>query len=240
MQLKEFFRRKIIVTGIILCTLVVIVYLFRVPVWEILKNSYSVLTDREQIKAFITSFGAGAPFVFIIIQILQILFAPVPGEATGFIGGYLFGVTKGFVYSSIGLSAGSLLNFMVGRFLGKKYVRKLIPIHYFDRFDTFLKHQGIVVIIIFFIFPGFPKDYLCFFLGLTTLPLKVFIILASIGRMPGTLILCFQGAYLFEKNYIVAAILAAICIVCALAAYRYRDNLYRWVDKFNHQNKKNP
>lgn len=238
MSVKEIFCKKFILALIILSVLIILLYYFHQPLWKTVCHIYSVLTDREQIKTFITSFGAGAPVVFIIIQILQVLFAPVPGEATGFIGGFLFGVINGFIYSSIGLTIGSLLNFLIGRILGKKYVRKLLPIQYLEKFESYLKHQGIVVIFIFFVFPGFPKDYLCLFLGLTSLPFKVFFILAFIGRMPGTLMLCFQGAYLYEQNYIILGILIVICVVCTFIVYRYRDNVYKWVDKLNHQNEK--
>ena len=103
------------------------------------------------------------------IQILQVIFAPVPGEATGFIGGYLFGTIKGFLYSSIALTIGSWINFAIGRFFGERYVRKLIPPAKFEKFDRILKHQGVIIIFFLFVFPGFPKDYLCLFLGLSTL-----------------------------------------------------------------------
>ncbi len=59
---------------------------------------YDIFTDREKIKALVASFGAAAPAAFILVQILQVIFAPVPGEATGFIGGYLFGAAKGFIF----------------------------------------------------------------------------------------------------------------------------------------------
>ena len=78
--------------------------------------------------------------------------APVPGEATGFIGGYLFGILPGFIYSSIGLTAGSWLNFTIGRQLGVRFVRKMIPQDKFDRFDTLLRRQGVIVIFILFVF----------------------------------------------------------------------------------------
>jgi len=100
---------------------------YRSIIWETIQNTYVLFSDREKSKAFISSFGMGAPVIFILFQILQVLFAPVPGEASGFIGGYIFGTFQGFVYSSIGLSVGSWINFLIGRLLGKHYVRKLIP-----------------------------------------------------------------------------------------------------------------
>ena len=222
-----------IITVIVVCVLVVLGYLYRIPLWEKTTYYYDIFTDREQIKVFVTSFGTGAPVVFIIIQILQVLLAPFPGEATGFIGGFLFGATKGFFYSSIGLTVGSLINFTIGRFLGKRFVRKLIPPAKLERMDNIVKRQGVIVLFGLFVFPGFPKDYLCLFLGLSAIPLKVFILLTAIGRMPGTLMLSLQGSYIFEQRYGWFVLILSVCLVLMFFAYRYREGLYNWIDKFN-------
>ncbi|UCF89809.1 MAG: TVP38/TMEM64 family protein [Desulfobacterales bacterium] len=206
---------------------------YRGPLMEKLFDFYHLISDREQIRAFVASCGAGAPFVFMGIQILQVLLAPVPGEATGFIGGYLFGTVKGFILSSLGLAIGSWINFSIGRFLGKRFVRKLIPARRFARYDAMLKRQGVIVIFFLFVFPGFPKDYFCLFLGLSTLSFKVFIFLAALGRMPGTFMLSLQGSMLFEKNYIVLVVIAVIFGILAFLAYRYREAVYVWIEKFN-------
>jgi uncharacterized membrane protein YdjX (TVP38/TMEM64 family) len=171
--------------------------------------------------------------VFIGVQIAQVIAAPVPGEATGFIGGYLFGTVQGFIYSSIGLTTGSLINFGIGRFLGERFVRRLIPEEKFKRIDRLVNRQGVIAVFFMFVIPGFPKDYLSLALGLTTLPLKVFAILACIGRMPGTLLLSLKGASLYDQNYALLAIVAVACLVLVLLAYRYRETLYRWVEGMN-------
>ncbi len=194
---------------------------------------YHILTDREGIKAFLVSCGAGAPFVFIGFQILQVVFAPVPGELSGFVGGYLFGTSLGFIYSSVGLAAGSAINFWIGRKLGYRYVRRIVPKAKLEKFDTFISHQGIFVLLILFIFPGFPKDYLCFLLGVTTLPFKLFILLAGFGRMPGTLMLSLQGEFLFEKNYAVFGGVLLIGLLVVVLAIRYRKAVYQWADAIN-------
>ena len=222
-----------IIAGVVVCILVVVGYLYRIPLWEKVSVYYDIFTDREQTKAFIASFGTGAPVVFILIQMLQVLLAPFPGEATGFIGGFLFGATKGFLYSSIGLTVGSLINFIIGRFLGKRFVRKLIPPAQLERMDNLVRHQGVIVLFGLFVFPGFPKDYLCLFLGLSAIPLKIFILLTAIGRMPGTLMLSLQGSYVFEQSYGWFALIVSVCLVLIFLAYRYREGLYRWIEKFN-------
>jgi len=194
---------------------------------------YFILTDREGIKAFIESCGPAAPFVFIGFQILQVIFAPAPGEISGFVGGYLFGATPGFVYSSIGLTVGSAINFGIGRFLGYRFIRRMMPKAKLEKFDRFISHQGVFVLLPLFIFPGFPKDYLCLFLGGTSLPFKIFILLAGFGRMPGTLLLSLQGEFLFSRNYWILGITGLICMFVVWIAIRYRKEIYDRIEQMN-------
>ncbi len=224
-----------IVLGLLAAVAIALTIRFHTDIWQTVVDGYHLLSDRQRVRQFISSFGMGAPLVFIGIQILQVIFAPVPGEATGFIGGYLFGTVKGFLYSSTALAIGSWINFSIGRFLGERFVRRMIPADKFAKFDGLLKRQGVIVLFVLFVFPGFPKDYLCLVLGLSTLPLKVFLLIAAVGRMPGTFMLSLQGEFLFEQNYVVLAVVAGLCAIAAFLAIRYRQSIYRWVERFNHQ-----
>jgi uncharacterized membrane protein YdjX (TVP38/TMEM64 family) len=194
---------------------------------------YALLTDREGMRAAVESWGWAAPLMLIGIQIVQVIAAPIPGEATGFIGGYLFGTLPGFIYSSIGLTIGSLINFGIGRMLGERFVRRLVPPERFRRLDRIVNRQGVIALFIMFVIPGFPKDYLSLALGLSTLPVKLFALLTCVGRMPGTLMLSLQGAALYDQSYGLLAVVAVACLALILLAYRYREALYRWVEKMN-------
>lgn len=208
-------------------------YYFRIPIWNMAIHTYDVMTDRQAIQSYILSWGMAAPIVFTGIQIFQVVLAPIPGEATGFIGGYLFGALNGFLYSSVGLTVGSLINFGIGRLLGKRFIRKLIPASQLEQLDRLVHRQGAIVLFICFLFPGFPKDYLCLFLGISDIPFKLFIVMATFGRMPGTLALSVQGASLYEKEYVLTTVITVFCIVSAYLSYRYRENLYTWLEKLN-------
>ncbi len=203
----------------------------RVTMW------YGLIKDPEQVRTLLRGWGPiGAPMAFISIQILQVIFAPFPGEASGFVGGYVFGTLPGFVYSSIGLTTGSLINFILARILGRRYVRKWVPAHYLSRFDALAKRQGAIVFFLFFVVPGFPKDYLCIFLGLTNLSARVFILMAAIGRMPGTLMLSLQGAQVFHKDYPTLILLMALSLAFLIPAYCFRERIYAWIDRLNPAN----
>lgn len=219
---------------ILVCVLLPFGYLYSTFLWEKGLQLYRFLIDREKVATFIDSFGPVAPIALIGIQFLQVLFAPLPGEATGgFIGGYLFGAGEGFVYSTLGLTAGSMLAFAIGRFLGKRFVRRLIPEDQLGKLDNLVKHQGIFLLFLMFIIPGFPKDYLCLFLGVTAIPFRAFIIIATIGRLPGTFVWCLQGEFAYDQHYGLLALILIPFIGLGLLAYRYREGLYRWVERIN-------
>jgi uncharacterized membrane protein YdjX (TVP38/TMEM64 family) len=202
-------------------------------IWAELRRGYGRVSDREWIRATIASYGRAAPLVFIGLQIGQVVAAPVPGEVTGLIGGYLFGTLPGFLYSSIGLTVGSLINFGIGRVLGERFVRRMIPAEKVSRIDRLVNRQGIIALFIMFVIPGFPKDYLCLGLGLTALPLKAFALVAGLGRMPGTLMLSLQGASLYQQDYVLLVIVTGASLFAVALAYRFRERLYLWVEKMN-------
>ena len=51
--------------------------------------------------------------------------------------------------------------------------------------------------------------------------------------MPGTLMLSLQGAAMFEKMYGLFAAVLAVCLTAAWLSYRYRENIYRWVERMS-------
>ena len=128
--------------------LVLLFFALRSQLLEGAEQVWAVVSDREETARFLTAFGDGAPAAFMLFQVLQVIFAPVPGEATGFIGGYLFGVARGFIYSSLALTVGSMINFYIGRFFGQRYIRKLIPEKHLARFDRVVSRKGVLLIFI--------------------------------------------------------------------------------------------
>jgi uncharacterized membrane protein YdjX (TVP38/TMEM64 family) len=222
-----------LVVVIFLASCLVVFVFFNSSLWDQLLRYYDLMTDREWLRQTVNSMGWAAPLVFMSLQIGQVLFAPIPGELTGFLGGYVFGALNGFLLSTLGLTMGSMINFAIGHFLGEPIVRKLVRCETYDKYNQMVQYKGILVIFIFFLIPGFPKDYLCMFLGLTTLPARVFFVLSTVGRMPGTLALSLQGASIFEKDYLLFVMVTALSLLFALVCYLARDPLYRWISRYS-------
>ena len=199
---------------------------------------YDFLSSKEKIRTWLISFGSAAPLVFIFIQGLQVVLAPIPGEATGFLGGYLFGIAKGFFYSTIGLTIGSTIAFLLGRWLEIHFVEKIVTKETLGKFDFIIERQGALLAFLFFLIPGFPKDYLCFILGLSQMPLRVFLIINTIGRMPGTFLLTLQGANVYKGHYVSFFILLGIFLLAGLLMLLYKETLYRWLRSWGKKTKK--
>jgi uncharacterized membrane protein YdjX (TVP38/TMEM64 family) len=58
-------------------------------------------SDKHFLKQTLRAWGILAPVIFIALQALQVIIAPIPGEITGILGGFLFGEWLGLFYSTI-------------------------------------------------------------------------------------------------------------------------------------------
>ena len=207
---------------------------YRTFLWGQVCHISGLCANKVWIKAQLKAAGPLAPLVFILIQALQVVFAPIPGEATGFIGGYLFGAPLGLFYSTLGLTLGSVLAFLIARWLEEHYVKRWIPADILHKFDFLMERQGALISFILFILPGFPKDYLCFVLGLSRMPLKLFLLIVTVGRLPGTLLLTLQGAKVYKGDYYSTLIILGLCLVLVVVLGYYREAVYRWIRRFDH------
>jgi uncharacterized membrane protein YdjX (TVP38/TMEM64 family) len=187
-----------------------------------------LFVDRERATRFIRSLGAWGFAGFVLLQIVQVVVAPVPGEVVGLLGGYLYGPYVGTVLSTIGLALGSLLAFGLTRMFGRPVLERFVDAKTIARFDFLLRPQGSFLVFLLFVIPGFPKDYLCYILGLGHLSLLRFAAITTAGRLLGTAILTFGGAFLREEAFGKLFVLAGAAVFATVLGVAYRDRLERW------------
>lgn len=186
-------------------------------------------SSKKSLRGFVTSFGPYAPLAFVGIQALQVVLAPIPGELTGILGGYVFGTWVGFAYSTVGLTLGSALAFLLGRWLGLPMVRRLVSAGTYRKFAFVARAGGELGVLLCFLIPGFPKDCLCVLLGVSPLPFRTFLVLSTLGRLPGTWLLSIQGAKVRSAQYADLVLYLLIAAVAVAGAFLCRDRLYQWV-----------
>jgi uncharacterized membrane protein YdjX (TVP38/TMEM64 family) len=211
--------------------ILLLVYQHNSLLWVKVVKLYNLLEDHRRLKRFICSFGTFSPLAYILLQIVQVIVAPIPGGAIEFLGGYLFGVEAGFVYSMIGLFLGSWFAFALARIFEKWAVEKFVSPETLKKFDYLIGHEGVILSFLLFLIPGFPKDALCYILGLTPMHLGIFLTISTIGRVPGTLIANLQGAKAFDHQYRTFLILSGISALVILAFYIYHDEIHHLVKR---------
>jgi len=186
--------------------------------------------DKHFLKQTLNDLGILAPVIFMLLQALQVIISPIPGEATGILGGFLFGQWLGLLYSTIGLTVGSLGAFGLGRWLGAHYVKNLVKEETWNKLGFIVEAEGAIVCFIVFLIPGLPKDIVCYLFGLSPMPFWVFAFVSTLGRVPGTWVLSAQGAKTASGHYVEVAILTAVVAAVAIPLYYYRHRLVSWME----------
>jgi uncharacterized membrane protein YdjX (TVP38/TMEM64 family) len=179
---------------------------------------------------------------FIFLQVVQVVAAPIPGEASGLLGGYLYGPVLGVLLSTIGLTIGSYVAFALSRFFGRPLTERFVDKATMNRFDYLLHHKGAFLVFLLFLLPGFPKDYLCYILGLGHLTTLEFLSIASTGRLLGTVLLTLSGTYLRKAQYFRFFTLCGVAVIAVFLAIAYKDKLElrfrKWHEKHHKKHRK--
>ncbi|MBM3221403.1 MAG: TVP38/TMEM64 family protein [Candidatus Rokubacteria bacterium] len=181
--------------------------------------------DKYFLRDTVAAWGWLAPVVFVLIQALQVIISPVPGEITGPVGGALFGTTWGVIYSTIGLTIGTMVCFAIGRKWGEPLVRPWLSEHHWDRLNFILEAEGAILCFILYLIPGFPKDIISYLFGISPMPFWVFAVVSTVARIPGTWIGSYFGAHVGEQQYLYAIAFFAVVVAVCLPVYYYRDRI---------------
>ena len=122
-----------------------------------------------------------------LLQIAQVIIAPIPGNVTTLAGGAMFGFGPALAYSTIAILIGALIAFGIGRVCGRPLVNKLAPADVVDKYLNVLAGKQRMTLALMFLFPFFPDDVLCILACHTQLPFRRFALIALCARPWGLL-----------------------------------------------------
>lgn len=100
----------------------------------VLTELFAIFENRDTLRLYVENWDNAAPIVFIFIQALQVVIAPIPGELTGAVGGFIFGALPNNIYSTIGSSIGSMGAFLAARVIGMPLVKYFVSGKSLERF----------------------------------------------------------------------------------------------------------
>jgi uncharacterized membrane protein YdjX (TVP38/TMEM64 family) len=154
----------------------------------------ALFQDQDQVREWLAQFGALGPLVSILLNIAQVLLAPIPGQVIGLANGYLYGVIMGTLYSLIGVMLGTAIAMVLGRVLGRPVVERFVSAEHLDRWDSLATKRGPLVLFFVFLLPLLPDDIVAFAVGLSPISIPYALILAAVGRLPGLVVSSWVGA----------------------------------------------
>jgi uncharacterized membrane protein YdjX (TVP38/TMEM64 family) len=188
------------------------------------------LADPAWVRRTVAGFGPLAPLAFVSLQALQVVVAPIPGQALGGVAGYLFGTWPGFVYSMVGVTLGSAVAFALARRYGRPFVERTFAADTVDRFDAVADDAGPPALFALFLLPTFPDDLLCALAGVSAMRLRTLLALVVVGRAPSFALVAYAGdSAAADRPLAALTALGAVALVAAvvygvrsdrLAAYR--------------------
>lgn len=210
------------VAGVILAALVGAVILWWRPV-------YDILLDQEQVRAWIEQFGAWGPIAIVLMQMIQAILAPVPGQAIQAVSGYLYGPWLGTLYSMGGLALGSFLAFALARRFGRPLAARLFGQQSMDRMDDLVHRGGVLFFFLIWLFPFAPDDLICFAAGITSMATGQFLVLMILGRIPGVFVSVLIGASAPQVEPAWWLVLFGAIAVVALVWWRWGEQIQKAV-----------
>ena len=184
-------KRGILLAGVLILAIAALAALY---FWLKANGYLEIFTSVEALQAYVRGFGAWAPAIFILLQIAQVIFAPIPGNVTTLAGGALFGFWPSFFYSTVAICLGSLVAFGIGRYCGKPIVYKLASPAIVDKYLNVLAGKQRLTLALLFLFPFFPDDVLCLLAGLTGYSWSWFAVMVLLTRPWGTIVSALVGS----------------------------------------------
>ena len=180
-----------------------------IPVYDMLKDPATQL----KFEAWVQSLGIFGVLVMLLIQVLQIVIAFIPGEVVQVLAGAMYGTWGGLLLCLVGCVFASAFVFVI--------IRKFL--NESEKLDT--------LVFILFLIPGLPKDTLTYIVPLSNIKLSNFLVLSTIGRIPGMVASTLIGSSITDANWPLIIGVFAVIIVVGLLGIWKKDALMAWAKR---------
>ena len=185
---------------------------FRIPVVNLL----GWFGNREAVVNSIERLGMWGPLVLILLLVLQVFLAFIPGQALMVACGYVYGFGPGFLISWFGLFAGGQAAFALARHYGRPFAERWIAPQVLSKWDKAANGQGVGFYALSLILPVFPNDAMCYVAGLGKIQFRRFTLANCFGRGLACLVTSAAGAFggqLSVQSWgVIALVIVLVCL----------------------------
>lgn len=226
-------KKKINLLFTILKFVVLILILIGIPIYIYLFHGEALeqFKSLDDMNAFILQYETASIFVYIGLQVLQIIICIIPGQALQFAGGYAFSFWLGYLYALIGIALGTIITFYLARILGRDALHVLFGEKRFNKFiDKLNTKRAFIIVFMLYLIPGIPKDLFNYAAGVSDMKLKPFCILSLVARTPAMMAGIMVGSMFNKGSYFGICVLAVIAVILCFLGVRYHERLTIKVD----------
>lgn len=186
---------------------------------------YAWLSDPAAVRAFVAEHAVLARLAIVGVNVLQIVLAFLPGEPVELASGYALGFFEGTAACLAASAIGTSIIYLAVRRWGRRVVDLFFDQGYFERFDWLHRTRRLeLIMLVVFLIPGTPKDFLTYFAGLTDMRFGTVLAIATFGRIPSIVTSTIAASSFASGDYgllVGALAIAALLIVGGGVAYRY-------------------
>lgn len=144
------------------------------------------LENVPKIKAWVASFGAVAPLVYIGLYLVSTVFF-LPGTPVTVLAGFVFGPLWGVLYASIASIISVSAAFLIARYVARDLVENWVKDNaQFQKIDARVEEQGWRIVMLTRLVPIFPFNLQNYAYGLTSIRFSTFVLVSAIFMLPGT------------------------------------------------------
>lgn len=174
--------------------------------------------------------GSAGVLILLGLQLLQVIVAFIPGEVVQVAAGMLYGPFGGTLVILVGVVIASTIVFQLVHLLGAPFVQAMVSDSFLERFRSFEKTGKLnVIVFILFLIPGLPKDVFTYIVGLTDMKLGTFLLLSTLGRIPGVFVSAYAASSIMQGDFVTSAIMFAALAIIAGLGVLFRDKI---MDRF--------
>ena len=203
-----------------------------IAIWLVWPYIQRIIDNPDSFSDFIGDNLFYSVFIYLALQITQVIVAILPGEFLEIVAGVTFGWLGGLLLSLLGVAIGSASIFYIFRKLGKPLILRFLKEEKIQKFQKFNNHPRLdtVLFLIFFI-PGLPKDLMTYAAAFFDITISRFLIITLIARIPSIVTSTIAGQNLIAGNFITTIVIFAATGVVAIAGFIFSEKILAWLKR---------
>ena len=186
----------------------------------------------ERLVERVQNAGWAGVFVLLGMQFLQIVVAFIPGEVVQLAAGLMYGPWLGSLLVLVGCVISSTIIYQLVHRLGAPFVQGMVSTEHLDKFRKFEQSGKLdIVVFVLFLIPGMPKDVFTYLVPLTDMDYKRFIVLTTVGRIPGVVGSTYAASGFANGDIVGPVVVLALLAIIAVVAIVFRERILDAVGK---------